>query len=87
MLFSAGGPHQYSGHGVVGQPALSLHEKNVSRAEEDGGGDSGQAGAAYQEDGRLAQTDGEQRSPEILFTVICVACRVEMRTTRNYTFN
>ena len=61
VLFCDDGACQDPGHGVVGEPALSLHHQDVPRPEEESGGDRGQAGVSYQEYGRLAQADGEQR--------------------------
>ena len=61
VLFSGGGLCQDPRHGVVGQPALSLHQQDVTRPEEESGGDGGKAGASYKKYCRLAQADGEER--------------------------
>ena len=58
---------------MVGQPALSLHEKDVTRPEEDSAGHCGQTGVTYQEDCRLAQAEGEEWGREVVFAVISVA--------------
>ena len=60
VVFSLGRACQDLGHGVVGQSALPLHQEDVARLEEEGGGDRGQAGASYQKYCGLAQADGEQ---------------------------
>ena len=68
---------------MVGQPALPLHQEDVTRPEEDSAGDCGQAGAAYQEDCRLAKAEGEERGREVVFAVVSVACR-EQETVRTF---
>ena len=69
---------------MVGQPGLPLHQEDVTRPEEDSTGHRGQAGAADEKDGRLAQAEGEQRGREVVFTVVSVACREqEMESEQN----
>ena len=60
---------------MVSEPALSLHQQDVPRPEEDRGGHRVQAGASDEKYRGLAQTDGEERGREVVFTVISVACK------------
>ena len=73
LIWAEGGVWEDPRDGVVGQPALSLHEKDVTRPEEESAGHGGEAWATYQEDCRLAQAEGEERGWEVVFAVISVA--------------